>query len=77
MSEVKAVVTKYGLFNVQVCVPKDFTDEQVISFAEGSYPCGTQDGWSIRKQGSKLLQGDDERVECANDNKKVHIMLDC
>jgi hypothetical protein len=47
-----------------------------VKFAEQEYPCGTTNGWQVRKEGDKSLAGQPERVECANDSKKVHIMLD-
>ena len=71
-----ATVTKHGLLDMQVCVPKDWTDEQVIEFAEQKYPCGTTNGWHIRREGHELLSGSPERVQCAQDQSSVHIMLD-
>ncbi len=59
-----------------VTVPKDWTDEQVIEFSESEWPCGTQHGWGIRREGSKMLSGCPERVQCADDPNQVHVMLD-
>ncbi len=69
-------VTMTCLFGVQICVPSDWTDEQVLELAEKEYPCGTEDGWRIRREGSPLLDGQPERVQCADDPGMVHIMLD-
>ena len=69
-------VTHYGVLSMQVCVPSDWTDEQVRTFAEKEYPCGTSNGWFIRKQGDERLAGADERVPCADRVGFVHIMLD-
>lgn len=71
-----AEVTKHGLLDMQVCVPKNWTDEQVREFAETKYPCGTENGWFIRRTGDKALNGDDERVTCESRADHVHIMLD-
>ena len=71
-----AQVTKHGALNMQVCVPVGWTDEQVIAFAEKEYPCGTEHGWSIRRQGDKALAGKLERVHCESRSGFVHIMLD-
>jgi len=71
-----ATVTKTSWLSMQVCVPKEWTDEQVITFAEQENPCGTEQGWGIRKQGDKLLAGANERVECAELSSHFHIMLD-
>lgn len=65
-----------GILSTQVCVPTDFSDEQVLTFAEKEFPCGTTNGWFIRKEGDKLLDGAPERAPCDNNKKKVHIMLD-
>ena len=63
---------------VQVCVPTDWSDDQVLAFAESEYPCGTTHGWAIRKEGHERLSGDPERNPCANPVRRgfVHIMLE-
>lgn len=75
MSE-SAEVSRVGLLDMQVCVPKDWTDEQARSFAESENPCGTRCGWQIRKEGDECLQGCEERVQCEDREDFVHIMLD-
>ena len=70
------VVTRRSSLNIQVCVPKDWTDEQIVEFANREELCGTQHGWGIRKQGHELLTGCDERVKCEDRPNFVHIMLD-
>ena len=72
----EAEVTRHGLLDMQVCVPKDWSDKQVQVFAEQAEPCGTTGGWTVRKQGSDLLAGQDERVQCEDHNHRVHVMLD-
>lgn len=67
------VVTRYGALGMQVCVPETWTDEQVTTFAESAIPCGTTNGWQIRKT---PLPGDLERVPCAERPRYVHIVLD-
>lgn len=69
-------VTKVGVFDMQVCVPENWKDEQVKNFADKENVCGTENGWSIRKQGDEALAGDDERVSCDERTGYVHIMLD-
>jgi hypothetical protein len=71
-----AEVTKYGSLDMQVCVPDDWTDEQVGIFAEQRYPCGTTAGWQIRREGEESLQGAKERTPCEKRPGHVHIMLD-
>lgn len=71
-----AEVTKMGMLDMQVCVPKEFTDEEIVRFAERLYPCGTTVGWVIRRQGSKSLSGMPERNPCGTRDGFVHVMLD-
>ena len=69
-------VSRYGMLDMQACVPKDWNDLQVKEFAEAANPCGTSAGWCIRRQGDKALRGDAERVPCKEREGFVHIMLD-
>lgn len=71
-----AEVTRRGALDMQVCVPSDWTDQQVKEFADKENPCGTQNGWFIRRAGDKALNGDLERSPCASGGGQVHIMLD-
>ncbi len=69
-------VTRIGLLDMQVCVPSEWTDSEVLTFAEASNPCGTSGGWAIRRAGDKALAGAMERVPCQKRDGAVHIMLD-
>lgn len=69
-------VTKRGALSMQVCVPGDWTDEQVKEFADRENLCGTTNGWFIRKEGDKALNGDPERNPCTDRAGCVHVMLD-
>lgn len=70
------IVTSMKLLSIQVCVPKDWSDEQITFFANAQQPCGTRHGWQIRRQGDPLLAGDDERVPCDDEPDNVHVMID-
>lgn len=72
----EAEITRVGVLDIQVCVPSEWTDEQVKEYVNNKYLCGTTNGWQIRKQGHKLLAGADERVKCSAKEGFVHIMLD-
>ena len=69
-------VTRTGALDMQVCVPSDWTDEQVKGFADRMIVCGSMYGWHIRRQGDEALAGCDERVACKGRAGFVHIMLD-
>lgn len=70
------VVTQFRAFSLQVCVPTDWQDAQVVKFAEQRCRCGTDAGWQIRREGDQFLAGDPERVPCAERPGFVHVMLD-
>lgn len=74
--EDEPTVNKIGAIDMQVCVPKDWTDSQVMQFAESENPCGTRTGWQIRKEGNEHLDGMPERNPCGKRKGFVHIMLD-
>jgi hypothetical protein len=71
-----AQVTRRGALAMQVCVPADWTDEQVKQFADRENYCGTENGWFIRRQGDDKLRGANERTSCETLNGHCHIMLD-
>lgn len=68
----KPQVTKYGILDMQVCVPNAWTDEEVIDFANANNPSGTENGWRVV---------DKKRVICYDPGRRacgfVHVMLDC
>lgn len=70
-------VTARRLASIQVCVPQDYTDDEVVKFANGRDPTGLDHGWEIRRQGDPSLRGDAERVCCAMRPGFVHLVLDC
>jgi hypothetical protein len=76
MGETKPEVTRVGILDMQVCVPSEWTDEQVKEFADRENVCGTQHGWAIRRTGDSDLMGAKERVECSRRAGFVHITLD-
>ena len=70
------IVVRRGALDMQVCVPKDWTDEQVKELADRDNPCGTENGWHIRREGDPALAGAPERVTCSGSDQLVHITLD-
>ncbi len=69
-------VTLQGVIDCQVCVPADWSDEQVVSFTETAYPCSTINGWHIRRAGDPDMGGAPERNPCAERSSFVHMVLD-
>ena len=72
----KPQVSRRGFLDMQVCVPKDWTDEQVKTFADEHNPCGTTGGWFVRKQINYKAKGQLERQPCEDHEDFVHIVLD-
>lgn len=80
-------VTHYGVLDMQVCVPESWTDEQILAFAEKKFPCGTTNGWFIRRQADydkAIAEGKvpregchmKERIACDDRPGFIHVMLD-
>jgi hypothetical protein len=76
VNDQKPEVTRRGALSMQVCVPEGWTDDEVKALAEFDNPCGTTNGWGVRKAGSPLLAGAPERRPCADRPGFVHVMLD-
>jgi hypothetical protein len=65
-----------GVFDLQVCVPVDWTDEQLTEFANEQVEAGTTNGWVMMHNGNKYLEGDPERVPCAEKANFIHARLE-
>lgn len=70
-----AEVTRRGALDMQVCVPDAWTDDQVKTFADAENPCGTKNGWFIRRAVGKESADYPERNPCASRAGCVHIVL--
>ncbi len=62
---------------IQVCVPEEWNNEQIVEFANTKHPAGTSNGWMVVKDGHDLLSGDPERVRCAKYPNYIHVLLAC
>lgn len=73
-----ATILQMGVLAVAVCVPKDWTEKQIIAFAEREYPCGTSAGWNIRREAraQELRSDQHERQPCDELPDHVHMVLD-
>jgi len=77
MKEQKAEVIKIGLIGMQVCVPKSWSNEEIIEFAEMKNLCGVCNGWQICKERKGLYKNFPEETQCEEKEGFVHIMLKC
>lgn len=71
------MVTRVGLVDMQVCVPKEWTDEQAEEFANSASPTGIASQWRMKHTGDESLAGCAERVQCEERSQCVHIALSC
>ena len=69
-------VIRTGVIDMQVCVPIDWTDDDILRYANTANPAGTQNGWQIRTD-PDLLAGCPVRNPCATVAGRVHVTLDC
>jgi len=72
-----AEILKITALSMQVCVPKDWDDDQIHEFANDTESLLGSMSWEIRREGSVLLNGDPERAQCSSKPDHVHLMLDC
>jgi hypothetical protein len=76
MSEWQPEAIRRGALDMQVCVPSEWTDDEIVAFANREYLCGTENGWFIRREGDKALAGFPERNPCTSRTNFVHVTLD-
>lgn len=63
------VITDTGL-SMKVCVPEEWTDEQVVEFGESQSGIETECGWKIQYKDT-----DQERIACQDRPGTCHIVL--
>ena len=78
-------VVQTGPLHMQVCVPQEYTDNQVEIYANYISPCGTTEGWKIRRNQGLMVDPNKaegnyptyfERVECGEKPRFVHVLLE-
>ena len=72
---IRAAVLQNKLLAQQVCVPREWSDQEVIDWLEGGNPCGTSGGWHLCEDGDNALRGSPARVQCAQQPGWVHRVL--
>lgn len=68
-----AQVIRTGIFNIQVCAPKDWTDAQIEKFAEQQQPNEIGYAWTIC---GALPNGDPKEVQCDKFPDHKHVVLE-
>jgi len=70
----RIIVTRIavGVYNMQACVVKDATDEEILEACNRLNPPGTSNGWTrIDREGNMAP------VQCENNPDRLHVMLVC
>jgi hypothetical protein len=70
-------VPRRGLLDLQVCVPVEYTDEQIEQFANAAEPTGIESSWHMRSADDPAQAGAPIRVPCTKHPENVHVMLSC
>lgn len=77
------VVVKFSTLLLQVCVPDNYTDEQIVEYAEQTLPRDTAKRWKIVREGDSKLgkcnacdRGYAEREPCEERPDCVHVLLE-
>ncbi len=65
----KPNVVRRSLVNIQVCVPNEYTKDQIEEFINTEEPTGIQSSWRLDESVA--------RVTCASCNGNVHVILEC
>lgn len=73
----KPSVIQQRFLNIQICVPKDWTDEQAEEFANEEISTGITSKWEMVHDNDDMLNGDPERAQCDDDPEYIHIVLNC
>lgn len=57
-------VLNQNVFSLQLCVPKDWSNDQILKWVETVNPCGTKAGWQIVNEPDR--KGNPARNPCAD-----------
>jgi len=68
-------VIQMKMLGMQLCIPTDWNDGQIIAFAERENPAGTTGGWHICEDGDESLCGCPARVPCAEREEFTHVVV--
>jgi hypothetical protein len=77
----QATILRIGLDTMRICVPKDWTEEQILAWAKAQEPMTIRDSefpsWKICRNGCAALAGTEERIVCEASPDHVHHLLQC
>lgn len=64
------------LVSVQVCVPDNWSNDQVIDFVQRMPVSWEKEAWEVRKDGDVLLCGHPAKTPCKKKPGYIHMFLD-
>lgn len=68
-------IIKQRAMGMQLCVPEDWSQDDILRFAEKEAPCGTTNGWFLCDDGHPSLGDSPARVPCAQQDGFVHVVV--
>ena len=77
MKATDGVVLRMNLCGLRVCVPREWSNDEITDFANTERPTGIKSCWVVAENGASVLGGDQARIRCADDREKVHVVLYC
>lgn len=66
-----------GLYDLQLCVPREGTDQQIEKFANDYHLLPEGLYWKLLPDGHEHLDGDPQYNQCGMYKNKVHVKLEC
>lgn len=63
-----------GICHMQVCATADATDKEILAVCNDENPAGTTGGWQTVHRGAA---GPKAPVACAQDARRVHLLVSC
>lgn len=69
--EGEAAILREGIFQLQACVVKGMTDEELVTWINSVSECGTRRGWTL-EEGS---EDSPKRVQCSQFDTHEHVLF--
>lgn len=75
--EGQPAVVRSSLLWMQVCVPKDWSEEQITNWANINSPTGISSQWELTTLGHALEHGYERCAQCDRFGSHHHMLMVC